>query len=181
MPANLDDFATLREIAKRDGREPFVGSLLSFDPGETTGVAHFHFTSLKGYHWEAWQVSTKGGGTGGKQLQQIVAQYSPDVIICESYQVYKSKLKQHTFSDIHTLRLIGAIEFICDMLDMQPIMQTAHTAKGFCTDEKLKDWDMWIKGEPHSRDAIRHACYFALFGSKHYPPKNEEPSNGTRS
>lgn len=34
--------------------------------------------------------------------------------------------------------------------------QSASEAKGFCSDDMLKSWDLWKSKSPHERDAIRH-------------------------
>lgn len=34
--------------------------------------------------------------------------------------------------------------------------QTPAQAKGFATDARLKGWDLWIPGQRHARDSLRH-------------------------
>lgn len=36
------------------------------------------------------------------------------------------------------------------------VMQSASQAKSVVTDDRLKDWGLWVKGQQHARDAIRH-------------------------
>lgn len=36
-------------------------------------------------------------------------------------------------------------------------VQQASEAKGSITDDRLKDWGLWVRGKRHGRDAIRHA------------------------
>jgi hypothetical protein len=45
-------------------------------------------------------------------------------------------------------------------------MQTAQQAKNFVTDELLQHWGFYERGQRHSRDSMRHALYFLLFGYK---------------
>jgi hypothetical protein len=82
----------------------------------------------------------------------------------ESYQVYDWKKDEHSFSQVPTLQVIGCIKTICKILHIPYYSQTAQVAKHFCTDEKLEQWGMWKRGERHARDAIRHGCYWLLFG-----------------
>lgn len=34
--------------------------------------------------------------------------------------------------------------------------QSASSAKGVVTDKRLREWGLWIRGQQHARDAIRH-------------------------
>lgn len=116
---------------------------------------------------------------------------TPTHVVCEDYRIYAHKLERHTFSSVETLRLIGGIDMICHvgfswvekaglaggqgvsipksdlklMEFYEPIpisYQMAVQAKGFVTDEKLKQWGFWKDGMRHSRDAIRHGIYYLL-------------------
>lgn len=56
----------------------------------------------------------------------------------------------------------------------QPISidyQMAVQAKGFVTDERLKEWGFWLPGMRHSRDAIRHGIYWLLVTNRPELPK----------
>lgn len=133
---------------------------LCLDPGHTTGVAVFDKAKLT----EALQVST----IEDKQILwyntfDLIKRTQPTLVVCEDYKVYHKKLEAHSFSPVLTLRLIGGIEFVCHQLNIPIKYQMAATAKGFCTDEKLKRWGFWQTGLRHSRDAIRHGCYSLLF------------------
>lgn len=48
--------------------------------------------------------------------------------------------------------LIAESEHPCQEL----ILQSASEAKSTATDERLKRWGFWAKGEQHARDALRH-------------------------
>ncbi len=37
--------------------------------------------------------------------------------------------------------------------------QTPSMAKGYATDERLREWGLWKVGSTHERDAIRHLAY----------------------
>lgn len=37
---------------------------------------------------------------------------------------------------------------------------TPAQAKSFATDDRLKHWNLWVKGNPHARDSLRHLCLF---------------------
>lgn len=86
------------------------------------------------------------------------------MVIYENYRVYAHKLERHSNSEVYTLRLVGVIEYLCDVKHKIPYYnQMAQQAKGFVTDDKLKKWGYYRQGLRHARDAIRHGCYFLLF------------------
>jgi hypothetical protein len=104
----------------------------------------------------------KGALTLDGIISRAYALGSPQVVV-ENYQVYKWRMKEHVGDTLHTPRLIGCIETLCALNSIRPTKQLAQNAKRFVTDEKLKAWDMYVKGRPHARDAIRHGIFYILF------------------
>lgn len=139
--------------------KPFEGKLLSLDPGETTGWALFQNLELH----SAGQIKEA-------PVMPHVANYilttRPDIVVCEDYKVYHWKCAQHSWSNLFTPRLLGVIEHTCITADppIPLVFQMAGVVKGFCSDEKLKQWHYYKTSQPHARDAIRHGCYWLLFG-----------------
>lgn len=132
--------------------------LLSLDPGETTGWAVFEHGELTA----AGQALTMANGW--TEIDRLFADIQPTMVIYENYRVYEHKLSRHANSEVYTLRLVGVIEYLCDVKHKIPYYnQMAHQAKGFVSDEKLKQWNYYKTGMKHGRDAIRHGCYFLLF------------------
>jgi len=129
-----------------------------------------------------------------QNLEELFCDQQPSFVVCENYRIYAHKLERHSFSEVETLRLIGGIDMMCangwmereipgdgwddklwegDPCELgkyyQPVpivYQMAVQAKGFVTDERLKEWDFWQTGMRHSRDAIRHAVYFLLVANR---------------
>lgn len=135
--------------------------IICFDPGHTTGWAFFEGTKLTA----AGQINTKPIEEAVINITDLLDMYTPDMVVFEDYRVYKWKTEHHGGSELLTTRVIGCIETLCIQKQIYPIIkQPAHTAKGFCKDSKLKEWGLYIVGERHARDAIRHGCYFLLFG-----------------
>ena len=152
--------------------------ILCLDPGETTGWALFEDHQLVRWGQERTVID---GEIRWEKINFLFTENMPDFVVCEDYRIYEHKLARHSFSPVLTLRIIGGIELLCklgwytyvpasmcvpDYLEEHtcPIhYQMATTAKTFCTDDKLKQWDYWQEGMRHSRDAIRHGCYFLLF------------------
>lgn len=160
---------TYEELLKRYRKGAYTPPecLLCLDPGFTTGVAVFRHGHLA--HWE--QVTTivtinDKSKVNWSNVELLMVKYEPTAIICEDYKIYQHKLEQHTFSSVDTLRLIGGIDLLAYKYQIPIAYQMATLAKGFCTDEKLQEWGYWQKGMRHSRDAIRHGCYYMLFTDK---------------
>lgn len=147
--------ANLLHDSLKDNKTRVIG----IDPGETTGVCVFLGATL--IQWD--QLKTKEVPTGAATLCNFITCQKPDVVVMEMYRVYSWKAEDHSWHNLHTPRLIGAVEYICHILDIPLIQQTAQQAKGFCTDEKLAAWNLYQPGQKHARDSIRHAVYYLLF------------------
>lgn len=152
------------QIAKKI--QPFQGHLIAFDPGETTGVSHWEVTPAQVILKRSTQVKTWPIDQAVKHLAGEISQTKPDAIVFESYQVYEWKKDEHSWSQIPTVQVIGCLQTLCIQQDIPYFTQTAQIAKGFVTDEKLKDWGFYERGQRHARDSMRHALYFLLFGPK---------------
>jgi hypothetical protein len=137
--------------------------LLCFDPGETTGFERF----VDGHLVWSEELKTHTIAPGTHIINPLIGTAyklgSPVEVVVENYQVYKWKMKQHVGDTLHTARLIGCIETLCALYDIPLTKQLAQNAKKFATDEKLKAWDMYPKGQRHARDAIRHGILYILF------------------
>lgn len=132
--------------------------LLCLDPGHTTGWCIFENGELTA----AGQALTQA--EGWKCIDALFDDTQPTMVIFENYRVYAHKLERHSNSEVYTLRLVGVIEYLCDIkLGIPRYNQMAHQAKGFVTDDKLKAWGLYKSGLKHARDAIRHGIYFLLF------------------
>ena len=150
-------------LVKVRGEALIPRKLLCLDPGNTTGWSMF----MDGKFTAGGQLDTVDKETVDWNLiKGFIEMNEPDYVVCEDYKIYAHKLERHSFSPVMTLRLIGGIDCICSTLDIPIHYQMAATAKGFVTDEKLKAWNYWQKGERHARDSIRHGCYFLLFKDK---------------
>lgn len=150
---------TFQELLKRTRGDSWIPPerLLCFDPGETTGWCLFEKAELVAADY----FSTKAEGY--EALQKVIDKADPTHFIVEDYRVYGNRASQHINSELFTPRLIGTLDFIAWTLEVPINYQMASTAKGFCNDQKLKQWGFWIPGKRHTRDAIRHGAYFLLF------------------
>lgn len=135
--------------------------LLVLDPGKTTGWCIFE----DGHKTEEGQLADcyDDDNIDAVSLTALLEGANADFILYEDYKVYSHKLDRHAFNPVMTVRLIGVIETFAQLNKIPKHKQMATTAKTFCTDEKLKQWNLWSTGKRHARDAVRHGCYFLLF------------------
>lgn len=162
-----EKFATFRAAVNRAKKVyPFRGYLLALDPGETTGWSVFAATPEKVCLVDQGQINTWPPKNMVEELTKLLDTYNPDQVVFELYAVYEWKADSHSWSQVPTLHVIGCIETLCIQRSIRFCSQTAQIAKNFCTDEKLKQWGYYIKGQRHARDSIRHGTYFLMFGEK---------------
>jgi hypothetical protein len=132
--------------------------LLCLDPGHVTGWCVFE----RGKLTAAGQALTME--EGWHCIDDLFNDVQPTMVVYENYRVYAHKLERHSNSEVYTLRLVGVIEYLCDVkFNIPQYNQMAHQAKGFVTDDKLKSWGFYKSGLRHARDAMRHGIYFLLF------------------
>lgn len=147
--------------AEQEGRDiPSGLSLLCFDPGHTTGWCLFVDYELAA----CGEIDTDDNAKATKNISDLIQDYDPTLVVYESYRIYSWRAKEHAGSEVLTIQVIGCIQTLCTLSNIEWVTQPAHVAKGFCTDKKLKHWGFWQVGQRHARDAIRHACYYLLFG-----------------
>jgi hypothetical protein len=144
----------------------FKGKLLTFDPGETTGWCDVDTTTTP--YLVTWgQFKTWPLVDAFKNLDLYINNLKPDYVVYESYNIYSWKSDDHKQSDVPTLQVIGMLQTLLISRSIPYSTRNAQQAKGFVTDDKLKSWGLYTRGDRHGRDALRHACFHLLFG----PPK----------
>ncbi len=148
------------KLAEQKGVPVNRGSFLCYDPGHTTGWAYFN----EGELIDCGQLNTSELETSLRALQLKFTEFQVDTLVIEDYRVYKWKTDDHAWSSLYTTQLIGMMETLCIMHNIPLVKQPAHIAKSFATDKLLKDWGYWMSGARHARDAIRHGCYYVVFG-----------------
>lgn len=152
--------------------------VLAFDPGHTTGVA----VMVDGVLRHSGQLETGPealmNGDAFRILSATLDQafrvggggdrsYAKGLLVAiEDYRVYSGKLHEHEWAELHTAKLIGVLLAVCQASLIPVVMAMASEAKGFVTDEKLEAWGLWVKGQKHARDAIRHAVLHTVKGLK---------------
>ena len=148
--------------------------LVALDPGETTGVAVFDgISTIQVYQKETKQIGPafdwlddllEAGCMGDDAIYRGVTTW--EHLRIEDYRVYEWKASDHSWSPVHTLRLIGAFQIAAYRIGTPYSFCMASHAKKFWDDNKLKHFDLYPKGLRHGKDALRHLLYYMLFPTK---------------
>lgn len=88
----------------------------------------------------------------------------------ETFVMLDNRLREGA---VITPKVINRLTAFFSELELPLYQQQASAAKGVMTDKRLKLMGLWIKGQPHARDAIRHlviATRRAASGSTTFRP-----------
>lgn len=135
-------------------------TILSLDPGGTTGVAYSRYD--KDSYELLWHKQISGSLKGfldfhWDQLELL----DIDQIVCESFT-----LREGVYgADLSPVYIIGALEALYPTTEI--IYQAPHQ-KPLCDDTRLKKMDLYTPGRGHAMDAVRHAVIY-LRNNKHIP------------
>lgn len=152
---------TFNELLAARKNPEVPNKLLAIDPGETVGWALFEQAELSGTGEVRIDIDSSGS-MNILPLHRIIKVLNPDLVVIEDYRVYAHKANAHTWNALYTPKLIGALQYMCQLWNIPYVMQMA-SSKQFCTDSKLKIWGYYKKASKHSMDAVRHGCYYLLF------------------
>jgi hypothetical protein len=167
-PDPLSIFPTpLEELGKlllKTERNPFRGTLIAVDPGETTGITVATRTDLGAWLNGQDQIDSWPLDKFVWSFHTLIFKTRPDLVVLESYHVYAWRLNEHTYSEVPTIQIIGALKALCILNAIPYVEQNAQTGKAFFTDDRLKRMNMYFEGAKHARDSLRHAAQFLTFG-----------------
>ena len=130
--------------------------ILAIDPGLATGVM---YGTVDDYEHDIIDFPVIYS-----YLDKLISSGTFDVVVIENFLISNQTAKktQATWS----LRIIGAVEYMCLREGIEMVLQTPSEAKNFITDKRLREFNMWFKGAGHDRDAARH---FLLWYFKNKP------------
>lgn len=133
--------------------------VLSIDPGEVTGFAIFTNN--------AEFVLSGNIRKDNLAIYNLLKSYSNLTVIIERFRMFPWKYRSLVWSTLYPIKVIGAIEGYCELLQISFVEQDP-TAKKFYTDKKLRKLKLYRKRDfsAHERDAIRHALYYLHFKLK---------------
>lgn len=147
-------------------RESLMGTILCFDPGDTTGMAVFRKLDVV----DVDELSTKTLEEAVDRFSILIEYHDPSYIVIENYRVYGWKRNEHVLTELHTPKLVGILQAMSYSKDIPYKLQMAREAKNFCNDQRLTEWGFYAEGQRHGRDAIRHGAHFLLFNLRHCKP-----------
>lgn len=153
----------LTAVHKTKGVIPFKGTLIAFDPGETTGYSVWQSGERGAILVEQGQIKTWPMEDAVHNVGLLYERFRPEHVVHEMYAVYEWKTDDHAWSQIPTVQVIGCMITLCILNAISYTSQTAQVAKNWSTDSKLETWGYYLKGQRHARDAVRHGTYYLLF------------------
>lgn len=130
-------------------------TLLSLDPGKTTGYA---WTTAYPDRLELIQTGLIPWDDRFEELQKIVNAYPWDNVIVETFRLFPHKARAQIGSEFPAVQIIGIVEYLLwerDYLD-RLVYQDPSTKKRTTV---LPDD---TPTNPHMQDAVKHARYFSV-------------------
>lgn len=126
-------------------------TILAVDPGATCGL------STGVVHWQC----------PAAEIQATLRQVGPTVVVCESFKVRRKA------TAIDALEVVQDVRTWCKHYEVPLRLQSPSTGKTFWTNDKLKKLGLYLRGQPHAMDALRHWLYYVTFtiGDKTYLDK----------
>lgn len=135
-------------------------TLLSLDPGGTTGLALFDYDDDD--YELMWRKQVPNGLQGFLNWTWDEAHYlGIDEIVCESFSLREGL---HGV-DLSPCYVIGALEALWPTA-VTPITYQAPSQKSLCSDDRLAKLQLHLPGKPHANDACRHGIIY-LRNKKH--------------
>lgn len=125
-------------------------NIMAFDPGGTIGVAACYNDNLLSV-FPAQLNETNNHWV----LFNFLSVENPDKIIYENFDN-----RGNIAADLIALEYIGVIRLWAQINNRPVTVQRPGDVKPLWTDEKLKTLNLFVKGQPHANDAIRHLLHY---------------------
>jgi hypothetical protein len=126
-------------------------SVLAADPGGMTGLA----TWRRNEGWGDLVAWAQSSDEALVEAHMLIASGNFDLVVCESFHISVQTAKKSQ-DGIVSIKMWGALEYLCSCYDVEFETQSPSDAKMFTTDEKLRALGWWTPGLDHPRDATRH-------------------------
>jgi len=124
--------------------------IIAADPGLTVGWASISL----GDHWDPSLVSA--GQLAADDFEDWMAVVTPnvDLLIFETFTINAETARKSP--QPAPMYVIGVMKFIARRAGVQIEGQSPGSAKTFMNNTQLKKVGLWVSGQDHARDAIRH-------------------------
>lgn len=138
--------------------------VLAVDPGGTTGWAfrddrgEVRWGQVPGGLEGFVDTMTFGSDFEASSVFEPVHYNTPTVLVIERYTIQERTTKFSRQMDAP--EIIGHLKGLARKLDIEVVMQQPAQAKRLFTDDRLRQFGWWAKGEEHARDALRHLGYY---------------------
>lgn len=133
--------------------------LVALDPGQTTGIL------VVPSEEDPWKMRAMQIGPQGhyRELLSLLDGWRPEVVLAESF-VYTG----NTMRELISCEYIGVIKLFDQMRRGRTttVWQNSSTGKQFWDNDKLREYNVWLPGMKHARDALRHYLYYRTFTLK---------------
>jgi len=123
--------------------------LIALDPGVTTGIATVD-SSMESIHTDQIKVTHR-------ELYGYLSDFRPDEIVYESF-LYRRRDKVV----LYPVEVIGVINLYAQTYDIPLYVQSPSQAKAFMPKHKLEALGLWVAGQTHAMDALRHLLYHKI-------------------
>lgn len=143
--------------------------ILSLDPGGTTGIClggHCNNVLKLTVDQHQWSVGDLYDFLDNF-MRESATDSTPYGCVHVIYEDFSYRNRARAGLDLTPVKLIGIIELYRERYEpfVSFTKQSAAAGKGFYTDEKLKDLNVYVTGKQHGRDATRHLLQWANFGA----------------
>lgn len=134
--------------------------MLSIDPGGTTGycIGSFDGTTLS---MEIAQERLSGSELFDLIKGQIPADEEGKFYLI--YEKFHYRNKARPGLDLTAPKLIGVIDLACEQFGLNYFPQMPSEAMGFWTNDRLRQYQIYVPGLEHGRDAMRHMLQWWQF------------------
>jgi hypothetical protein len=132
--------------------------VFAVDPGKMTGWAWACLEPALLTPGADWRRSMITGQDTADEFLDMVADNGfcdpRTLFVVESFTVTAHTARKSPQPE--PMEVIGAVKFLARRGGSRLEMQTPSSAKRFATDTKLRQLGLWVPGQDHARDAIRH-------------------------
>ena len=135
-------------------------TMLSLDPGGTTGVAIIEYGTESYELIKTLQIRNGLQGFLDFHWDEL-EDWEFDQIVCESFDLREGV---HGV-DLSPVYIIGALEALYPTA-VNKIIYQKPSQKALCGDDRLRKLGLYESGRPHANDAVRHGIIY-LRNNKH--------------